>query len=512
MARREQGTRSIRLPGGGGQQQQPQQRQQRPAGPPPSDDVGRAMADLDASAQIRDRSQLPSKVKVITPQVIMNIVQAVTDKFGMDAGIDREEFNHLVMQQTQMEMRLQQAQDKVETYKGEYKKVYDAYQQAQELLQQAQAGNAGNEQFIDQYEQQIAEMQQRNAQAVDTYMDLQQQLDSVTEQYGALEAALQQRDDDYAQLEQQLIEAQQGGAAADDANAELEQLSEQLAAMEQQLVDMENASAEANEGANQAERERDELNGQLTALQSELEDLRGQLDQASAGANEESQALSAQVEELKKALKLSERSHAKVENMEIELEKLRSAEGDWLEEKRRLASQLSNETNNRRAADEKLKAIEKGETLPEAAKAIEERAKKAETEAQQLKDEVSALKKDLDKAKTGAAKADSVSGELEKTKSELEKSQSELKKLNDDLGKAGNAAKELGMLKRKFENVEAELEGLRTAEGKWLEEKRRLAAQLSNETNMRRELEAKMSKELDDVKAENESVKKKSKK
>ncbi|MCA8945939.1 MAG: hypothetical protein KDB29_06915, partial [Planctomycetes bacterium] len=248
MARREQGTRSIKLPGGGMSPQQPPQRQQRPAGPPPSDDVGRAMADLDASAQIRDRSQLPSKVKVITPQVIMNIVQGVTDKFGMDAGIDREEFNQLVMQQTQMEMRLAQAHDKVETYKGEYKKVYDAYQQAQQLLQQAQAGNAGNEQFIDQYESQIAELQQRNAQAVDTYMDLQQQLDNISEQYGALEAALTQRDEDYAQLEQQLIEAQQGGAAADAAQDEVEQLRQQLATMEQQLVDMENASAEASEG------------------------------------------------------------------------------------------------------------------------------------------------------------------------------------------------------------------------------------------------------------------------
>jgi hypothetical protein len=68
------------------------------------------------------------------------------------------------------------------------------------------------------------------------------------------------------------------------------------------------------------------------------------------------------------------------------------------------------------------------------------------------------------------------------------------------------------MLKRKFENVETELEGLRSAEGKWLEEKRRMAEQLSNETNLRRELETKMKGELSDALAENESVKKKSRK
>ena len=223
------------------------------------------MADLDASAQIRDRSQLPSKVKVITPQVIMNIVQSVTDKFGMDSGIDREEFNQLVMQQTQMEMRLQQAQDKVENYKAEYKKVYDAYTNAQELLKQAQTGQAGNEQFLDQYEQQIAELQQRNAQAVDTYMNLQQQLDSITEQYSALEAALQQKDEEAAQLQQQLMEAESGGAAATQAQQEADELREQLQAMEQQLADMESQSAEASEGVNAVARERDEAAAQVTA-------------------------------------------------------------------------------------------------------------------------------------------------------------------------------------------------------------------------------------------------------
>lgn len=517
MARRDTGTRSIKLPGGGQPARPQQQPARRPAGPPPTDDVGRAMADLDASAQIRDRSQLPSKVKVITPQVIMNIVQSVTDKFGMDAGIDREEFNQLIMQQTQMEMRLQQANEKVENYKAEYKKVYDAFTNAQNLLKQAQAGQAGNEQFLDQYEQQIAELQQRNAAAVDTYMDLQQQLDSVTQQYSALEAALQQRDNDYAQLQQQLIELEQGGVAAADAQAEADQLREQIAQLEQQLADMENASAEASEGINQeaslreqAERERDELNGQLTALQAELDQVRGELAQTSEGASEEAQALQQQVEDLKRQLKQGERSHAKYENMEIELEKLRTQEGAWLEEKRRLASQLSNETNNRRAAEEKLKAIEMGETLPEASKAVEERAKKAEADAQGAKQELDQLKKELEKAKAGASKADEVSGELAQAKSELEKTRADLKQLNEDLGKAGNAAKELGMLKRKFENVEAELEGLRASEGKWLEEKRRMAAQLSNETNLRRELEQKMKAELADAQSENEAGKKNS--
>jgi chromosome segregation ATPase len=489
MARKDPAaTRSIKLPGGGQPQRPPQpqrptQNQRGPAAAPNSD-VGRAMADLDASAQIRDRSQLPSKVKVITPQVIMNIVQGITSKIGMDGAIDRDEFNELVMAQTQNEMRLQQANEKLVNYQAEYKKLYEAFQNQQNLLHEAQSGHAGAAEFAQQYEAQIAELQQRNANAVDTYMDLQQQLDSMTEQYGALEAALSQRDQDVGQLEQRIVEAEQGGTAAAEAQSEVQHLQKQLAELDQQLAQMENTSAEASEGLNAAARERDELGGQVTALQGE-------------------------VEKLKRDLKQGERSHAKVENMEVELEKLRSAEGSWLEDKRRLAAQLSNETNNRREAEQKLKAIEMGETLPEASKAVEERAKKAESQVAEARKEAETLKKQLEKAQAGSAKAEQAGGEVTKLKAELDKTKAELKQLTDDLGKAGNAAKELGMLKRKFENVETELEGLRSAEGKWLEEKRRMAEQISNETNLRRELEKNLKGEVDAAKAETSAVKKK---
>jgi chromosome segregation ATPase len=498
MARKDPtATRSIKLPGGGQPQRPPQPQrptqQQRGPAAAPNSDVGRAMADLDASAQIRDRSQLPNKVKVITPQVIMNIVQGITSKIGMDGAIDRDEFNQLVMAQTQNEMRLQQSQEKINNYQAEYKKLYEAFQNQQMLVQQAQKGQAGAE----QYQAQIAELNQRTNQAVDTYMELQQQLDNITEQYGALEAALSQRDQDVAQLEQQVMEAQQGGAAATEAQTEIEHLQKQLAEMDQQLAQMENASAEASEGVNAVARERDELNGQVTALQSEVEELR---------------ALKDEVEKLKRELKQGERSHAKVQNIELELEKLRTAEGSWLEEKRRLAAQLSNETNNRREAEQKLKAIEMGETLPEASKAVEQRATKAEAQAAQARKEVETLEKQLQKAQAGASKAEQAGGEAAKLKADLDKTKAELKQLHDDLGKAGNAAKELGMLKRKFENIETELEGLRSAEGKWLEEKRRMAEQLSNETNLRRELEKNLKGEVDEAKAETSAVKKKLKK
>ncbi len=449
MARKEP-TRSIRLSAG----------PKKPPSPPPEDDVGRALADISASAEVRNRDQLPSRVKVITPQVIMNIVTGITDKLGME--VDREEFNDLVMQQTQMEMQLRQAQDKVEQYKGEYKKVYDAWQQSREMLQQAQSGNAGVDDVVQQYEAQIGELQQRNADAVDIYMDLQRQLDDTTEQYSALEQ--QMRDLQAAAQE----DAGQGAMVAD--------LQQQVEALQQQIADLENASAQASEGVNQesaaradAESALQAANERIQALETELDDVRAE---AAAGVNAE--ALQAELDQVKRQLKEAQASRSKLENVEAELEQLRTAEGAWLEEKRRMAAQLSNETNNRRTVEQKLEALQSGAELPPAAKVAQAKAKEVEAELEQVR--------------------------------------GELAKLEQDLAKSGNAAKELGVLKRKFEGVESELEALRAAEGKWLEEKRRMAAQLSNETNLRRDLEEKLKGEVAEAKAETASVKKKSKK
>jgi chromosome segregation ATPase len=445
MARKEP-TRSIRLSAGA----------KRPPGSPPDDDVGRALADISANAEIRNRDQLPSRVKVITPHVIMNIVTGITDKLGME--VDREEFNDLVMQQTQMEMQLRQAQDKVEQYKGEYKKVYEAWQQTRETLQQAQSGDAGVDDVVQQYEAQIGELQQRNADAVDIYMDLQRQLDDTTEQYSALE---QQMRDLQAAAQQ---DAGQGAMVAE--------LQQQVDALQQQIAQLESASAQAGEeSAARAEAESalQAATERVQALEAELDDVR-----AEAAAGVSAEALQVELDQVKRQLKEAQASRSKLENVETELEQLRAAEGAWLEEKRRMASQLSNETNNRRTVEQKLEALQSGAELPPAAKLAQAKAKEVEAE--------------------------------------LGKVRGELAKLEQDLAKSGNAAKELGVLKRKFEGVESELETLRAAEGKWLEEKRRMAAQLSNETNLRRDLEEKFKGEVAEAKAETASVKKKSKK
>ncbi|MBK9975034.1 MAG: hypothetical protein IPP14_09715 [Planctomycetes bacterium] len=531
MAKQPTGTRSIRLPGG---QPAPAQRpqQQRPApqrGPAQSggDDMMQA---LDANAEVRDRSQLPSKVKVITPQVILNLVHSITDRFG--DSVDRTELDTLVVENTQMRMQLQQSSDRLEQYKGEYKKIYDRFVQAQQMVQQAQAGQADVSAYTQQYQDQIADLQQRNAQAVDTYTAVQQQLDDALAQFdqaqadmNALQEALHVKDEEIAQLNQQVEEAASAGAA----QQELEEARNMIVELRQQLEDMQNQSAEASEGLNQASSAQQELELQVQAAEARLAEVEGELNAAredverlnaaQAEAEKLKKALAEKEEEvskLKKGMKEGERSAAKTQNMEIELEQLRSAEGQWLEEKRRLASQLSNETNNRREAEQKLKAIEKGEMLPEAAKAIEEKAKALEAEVTQQKQANDKLKKDLEQAKAKGSQADSVAAEAEKLRNDIKSKQDEIKAKEDELkkerealGKAGNAAKELATLSRKYENVEAELESLRAAEGKWLEEKRRMAAQLSNETNLRRELEEKLKKELADEKIGREADKKK---
>ncbi|MCF6228205.1 MAG: hypothetical protein L3J82_06000, partial [Planctomycetes bacterium] len=493
MARKDTRRNVIRMPGGpaAGAGQNTQMRQRQSSG---NSDVDGAMAALDANVQVRDRSQLPSKVRVITPAVIQGIVHSIIEQFGGEAA-DAEQVAQLVASQTQMQMKLQQTQDKLENYTENYKKLYEAYQQSQELMQQSQSGQADFEQYAAQYQQQIADLQQRNAQAVDAFAGAQLQADDAVEKCGTIEQELleldqilQERDSTIEQMNGELQNTSQGATEELEGAREqitgmvgqIEELEAQNQQLEQQLGNIEAGGAEASEALNQeqsardeAERDRDEARGQLTVMESEL-----------GGAT-------AKVDELKTQLKASAKSGAKIEAMEIELEKFRNDEGDWLEEKRRLASQLSNETNNRRQAEEKLKAIEKGEVLPEAAKELAGKFKKSEEDAAKVKTELEAAKKDLATAKKESASAAETAKSLDDTKSKLAKAEKELADLNKTNEKGISAAKELGMLKRKFESAETDLEGLRASEGKWLEEKRRMASQLSNETNLRRELEAK---------------------
>jgi chromosome segregation ATPase len=484
MARRDPATRSIRLSEGRSDAQQP--------GGDSDDDVNRA---LQHGAKVRDRDQLPSKVKVITTQAILDIVKSITGK--MELAGDRDEVNQLVLEQTQMQVRMQQLQVKLDEYKGEYKKLYEAYKQSKDLVKQAQDGNAGSADFQREYEAQIAELQQRNAHAVDVYMDLQQQLDQtgahldeVQSHVAQLEASLQQRDEQINQLEQALAEAEHGGAAALE---DTEQVAELQARIDELTAQLDAAMA-GDEALQDAQQE-------LQAAQERVAELEGQLE--SAGSAQE------EIAQLREQLKQGQRSNARVENMELELEKLRTAEGEWLEEKRRLAGQLSNETSNRQAAEERLQRLESGEALPDSAKAVQERAEKAEADVAALKTELENAKAELAKVQQQAGDAAALKEQLAKASAELEDARKQVKQGQDALADSGNAAKELAVLKRKFENVESELEELRTAEGKWLEDKRRLASQLSNETNLRRDVEAKLSAELERLSKENEEGKKK---
>ena len=76
----------------------------------------------------------------------------------------------------------------------------------------------------------------------------------------------------------------------------------------------------------------------------------------------------------------------KFENVEDDLEQLRAAEGKWLEEKRLLAQQLVNETDNRRQAEKKLEAAGTGDAVPK-------------KELDKLKKELDQSRKDLVAAK-----------------------------------------------------------------------------------------------------------------
>ncbi len=337
--------------------------------------------------------------------------------------------------------------------------------------------------------------------------------------------------------------------------AEAEQFAEQLGAdleaqkasnaeLQQRVEELEASLAERAENINQertarerVERELDAANGRLTAIESESDKLK-----QNAGANQEAQAkiadLESEVLTLREKLvhnnensssglrelqeknrKLSDQvrdaavKERKYEQIDAELEKLRQSEGKWLEERRNMAAQLSHETNLRRDVEQKLKAIEKGEVSP-GGKALEDRLaqekKKYDEELNQLTEKVRKAEKDAALAKQAtelqastqekllerderiiklekelaAAKANAQVGG-EQAKGEIGKSEEKIKRLNEQV-------RELSMVARKYENVAAELEALRQSEGKWLEEKRVMASQVTHEADLRKQLETKM--------------------
>ncbi|MCC6574165.1 MAG: hypothetical protein IT462_10280 [Planctomycetes bacterium] len=602
MAKREP-TRKIKLPPmPGAAPQRPVPAGQRPTGPqqrpaPASprtstgpirddDDVGQAMSNLDRNAQVRSRSELPDRVKVITPAVIQGIVHSIVDKFA--GGVSAEQLTQLAAEQTQLQLKLQQAQGKVQTLQDQIYQLQAHNEDMRMQLENASAGAANADESAQYYMDQIRQLQQSNAKAVDTYMDVTRQLEEREAQLSESEAAgahsaeevIQLRDtlDQYAAEVERLrqVEASAGDAqqAVNDLGAEVDKMREENEKLQAQIEQMESSQAEQSEGANQeqsvreqAERDRDAAEGRITALEAELSqareelaearaaqdrvgelevalaDIRAQLDEERAKAKgelegegkktaERVETLEKKNRDLSDQLKDANITVRKYENVSMELEKLRMAEGNWLEQKRQLASQLSHETNLRREADQKLKAIEKGEVVTGTAKLLDSAAKQAKAEADTLRKELEALKqeqaedgkagqeaeklrKELDSAKKELAAANKLieeaqgemSEEAKKRIAELEAQvkntdknfESDKKDLLDQLEKAEAKArkfseelKQANVTVRKFDNVSMELEKLRMAEGQWLEQKRQLASQLSHETDLRREADAKL--------------------
>jgi chromosome segregation ATPase len=580
MAKKPEPDRKIKLPGGSeqsissrqpaaapargpapaqqrGPAQAPAQRQQGP-GPsgPPTDDVGRAVQNLERSAQVRSKHDLPDRVKVITPDVIKGIVHSIIDKYVTD-GVTADELAQLTADNTQMQLRLQQVQGREQGLRDEVARLQGYVDELQGVLDQNVEGRANADQAAQYYDAQIRDLQQKNAQMVDLYADAQRQMEEASQAAAENEAALDHTAGELVGAQDALaaanaeLEQLRNGVSTE--NAEAEQFAEQLGAdleatkakaaeLQARVEELEATVAERDEAINQerqarekAEREVDEANGMATAKQAEAEKLRkdttaaeqyqsriAELESELATAREKvvnatENASGSQRELQEKIAKLQNQvrdygvKERKYEQIDAELEKLRTSEGKWLEERRNIAAQLSHETNLRREVEQKLKAIEKGEIGGHAAEAkfaderkkheaevasLNEKLRKAERDAETAKEaggkhkaaqeaiaskdeQIKALEKQLRDAKNAAEAGG------ESAKGELSKSEEKLKKLNDQV-------RELSMIARKYDNVAAELEGLRAAEGKWLEEKRVMASQVTHEADLRKKLEAQM--------------------
>lgn len=572
MAKKPEPERKIKLPGGADQSisgRQPAAPQRGPApaarpaagpGPsgPPTDDVGRAIQNLERSAQVRSKHDLPDRVKVITPDVIKGIVHSIVDKFVTD-GVTADELATLTAENTQMQLRMQQMQGREQGMRDEVARLQNYVDELQGMLDQNVQGRAQSDQTAQYYEAQIRELQQKNAQMVDLYADAQRQVEEASVAAQENEAALDHTAGELvaaqdalaaaqAELEQlrsgQTTEAAEAESFAEQLGADLEAAKAQASELQKRVEELETTLAERDEAINQekqarerAEREIDEANARVTAAEAQsdklakdrsqaekyearIAELEGELSVARekvVNATESASGSQRELQDKIKRLQDQVRDYGvkerKYEQIDAELEKLRTSEGKWLEEKRNIAAQLSHETNLRREAEQKLKAIEKGEVLP-GGKALEDRLaeerKKNEAELARLNEHVKKAEKEAALAKQAAEKQAELHKEVtarderitqlekqlaqakgeaaaggEHAKGEMGKAEEKIKRLNEQV-------RELSMVARKYDNVAADLEALRVAEGKWLEEKRVMASQVTHEADLRKQLEAKM--------------------
>ncbi|HRJ76982.1 MAG TPA: hypothetical protein PLF37_00565 [Planctomycetota bacterium] len=563
MAKKPEPDRKIKLPGASGQSSmsgaRPQPRPaQAPQGAAPTDDVGRAIENLERSAQVRSKHDLPDRVKVITPDVIKGIVHSIVDKFVTD-GVTADELATLTAENTQMQLRMQQMQGREQGMREELERLRAYVDELQGMLDAHVQGRATADQNVQYYETQIRDLQQKNAQMVDLYADAQRQLEEQAQAAQENEAALDHTAGELVAARDALAAAEaeldqlRSGVQKDSVEAEqfaeklgadLEAAKAESAELQQRIEDLEASLAERAENINQErtarerlERELDAANGRLTAMEAESDKLRqdtSAADKAQARVAELEGELAAlrdklvqnnenasgnlrELQERNRKLNDQVRDFAvkerKYEQIDAELEKLRVAEGKWLEERRNMAAQLSHETNLRREVEAKLKAIEKGEILP-GGKALEERLaeerKKSEAELARLNEHVKKAEKEAALARQAAEKQAEMHQEVtrrderitqlekqlaearaqaavggEQAKGEMSKADEKIKKLNDQV-------RELSVIARKYDNVAADLEALRVAEGKWLEEKRVLAGQVTHEADLRKKLEAKL--------------------
>jgi len=569
MAKKPEPERKIRLPGGSDQslsgrgpavpQRGPAPRAAAPSpSGPPTDDVGRAVQNLERSAQVRSKHDLPDRVKVITPDVIKGIVHSIIDKYVTD-GVTADELAQLTADNTQMQLKMQQIQGREQGLRDEVARLQGYVDELQGMLDQNVQGRASADQNAQYYEAQIRELQQKNAQMVDLYADAQRQMEEASASMQESEAALDHTAGELvaaqdalaaanSELESlragQSTEHQEAEQFAEQLGSDLEAAKAQAAELQSRVEELETTLAERDEAINQekqarerAEREVDEANARATATEAASEKLRkdttaaekyeariaeleGELSVAREKVVNATESASGSQRELQDKLKRLQDQvrdygvkERKYEQIDAELEKLRTSEGKWLEERRNIAAQLSHETNLRREVEQKLKAIEKGEIVP-GGKALEDRLaeerKKNEAELARLNEHVKKAEKEAALAKQAAEKQAELHKEvtqrderitqLEKQLAEAkgqaavggEHAKGELSKADEKIKKLNEQVRELSMIARKYDNVAADLEALRVAEGKWLEEKRVMASQVTHEADLRKKLEAQM--------------------
>lgn len=410
--------------------------------------------------KVKSKNELPDQVKVITGKDIKDIVHALLSQYVTDGDVDSGKLQQLVAQNTQLQLRLQQAQKREEGAKVEVGRSRDVIDNLQAQLNKARENRVDPEK-LRKLEEDISYLQSENASKINRITELEVELQNRERRIAEL-ADFEQEAERLRQLNAEhvqnieTLEARLKQRAAQ--IQQLESLPEKNEALKKRLSELEQGIHERDTRINEllhAEKEMLQLRERVAKLEQELAEARKRAD----SVEEESRALAREKRHTGKLhLELST-----IKDRSDALERELDASSKALKERDEEIDKLRNELEQRpEGIDPEVHESLKNENaiLKEAKAAAEARSRDLDKHAKDVEAEIQRLHNKLEHQP-----AENHSGELEALRAQLADLRGDRDTWRDRVNKTEDKADQAIEARREAEvklaDVSARLESVR---------------------------------------------------